>query len=166
MNMLARLQGSPHRPAAGTIFGVLLATGALGFGSIGGTAQADTCLEKVHRLAGRHGLTVDPPDASLGDRSTEIDSQDLARSGGVIEPPPSGDHPVIEPPETLDDDMRTLPGATPSGSAGAGLGSNSLNASDRMLAESILMSARDEAEQGDDISCFKRLHEARGILQP
>ena len=61
-------------------------------------AAADGCLDQVRSLASRYDISTDPPTASPGESKPGVTTQDLARSGGVIEPPATEDKSVITPP--------------------------------------------------------------------
>ena len=62
----------------------------------GQAAAADSCLDQVRDLASKYGAPSKPPTAALGGKA-DITTSDLARSGGVIAPPPVQDKSVITP---------------------------------------------------------------------
>lgn len=121
------------------------------------SASAANCIDQVRILADGLKLVIDPPDAG-----SVITPEDLAQSGGVIEPPAVGDPAVREPPAP-NSGMPTTPEVPPTGQAGAG----PLNFSpgDRLLLEGILTSARAEAGRGDVDGCFRRLQKAQQLIR-
>ena len=72
-----------------------------------GTAAAESCLDRVLGIASRHGVTTDPPTA--GPLDPDVTAQDLARSGGVIEPKRLDNGMAIAPPRGQNYGMETLP---------------------------------------------------------
>ena len=144
--------------------GRLALLGLLALASTSTSAWASSCLDQVESLADAYNLTIDPPDVATRGSSDPIDSQDLAQSGGVIEPPATSDGSVIEPPDDLQYGMETVP--TPEPGPLAPIEPDALSASDRMIAESVLMSARVDAERGEELDCFNKLQKAKGLLQP
>ncbi len=76
-------------------------------------ASASNCIDEVQRIAHDYALAINPPDAG-----TVITPEELARSGGVIEPPAVGDPAVTEPPMP-GSAMPTTPELPSSGQAGA-----------------------------------------------
>jgi hypothetical protein len=116
------------------------------------------CLAAVEALAARTGVEADPPTASPRSGAT-VTSRELARSGGVIEPPATGASRVIEPPPGAAAPMPTLPRlgepAAPPAAAEA--------AADARL-RATLTAARAAAERGDAAACAERLAEARRHL--
>ena len=117
-------------------------------------APADKCLDAVRDLAARHGTPSKPPTASPNAKS-EITTQDLARSGGVIKPPPVDDKSVITPAPGAHDPMPTVPG-----------GSQALKqepAAERTQLQAALTAARSQAEQGNEKGCEEALERARTL---
>src|SRR6478735_5817511 len=58
----------------------------------GPAAAADSCLDQVRALAAQHGTPSKPPTAVPdNNKRSDVTTQDLARSGGVIKPPPMDD---------------------------------------------------------------------------
>jgi hypothetical protein len=137
-------------------------------GSIAGTVSAQApqappdaaagCLAAVEALAARTGVEADPPTAAPRPGAS-VTSRELARSGGVIEPPATGASRVIEPPPGAAAPMPTLPRlgerAAPPAAAEA--------AADARL-RATLTAARAAAERGDGAACAERLAEARRHL--
>src|SRR4029079_8620705 len=84
---------------------------AMGLAVVAANAQAapsDSCLDPVRDLAARHGTPSKPPTAAP-DKKSDITTHDLARSGGVIKPPPVDDKSVITPAPNTRDAMPTVP---------------------------------------------------------
>lgn len=119
-------------------------------------ASAETCLEQVRRLARDHNLSIDPPNIASKQAPGSLSSRDLGQSGGLIEPPPTPDTSVIEPPGGVRYPMPTVPDITPG---------KPLSPSDLAILESILIAARAEAERGQETDCFERLGKARQFIQ-
>lgn len=120
-------------------------------------ASAASCIDQVRDIAHDFKLDIDPPDAG-----SVITPEDLAQSGGVIEPPSVGDPALIEPP-TPNSAMPTTPKLPPTGQAG--VGPLNLSPGDRLLLEGILTSARAEARRGDVDGCFRRLQKAQELIR-
>jgi hypothetical protein len=127
----------------------------LSFFSSATPATAAACLGEVRALADDYALSIDPPDMAA-QTSPETLTDELARSGGVIEPPATGDRAVIEPPET-GSDMPTVPDVAPDEPPREGEGPVDLSPPDKVILESVLQAARAEAERGEEAGCFERL---------
>ena len=60
-------------------------------------AFGDNCLDRVEQMASAYGTSTDPPTIPPGEMKKPVSPDDLARSGGVVEPPKtsarSRDHP-------------------------------------------------------------------------
>ena len=135
--------------------------------------SAAGCLDEARSLADRYHLSSDPPTASTdkapGTVPGAVRSGDLARSGGVIEPPPSPDNAVITPPRTAHDAMPTVPDVkdaapknVPPNDAPAGAGK--LGAAETTALQALLVAARAQAERGAEAECRDRLREARELV--
>jgi hypothetical protein len=61
-------------------------------------AFGDNCLDRVERMAATYGTSTDPPTIPPGEMKKPVSPDDLARSGGVVEPPTTSDRSVITPP--------------------------------------------------------------------
>ena len=74
-------------------------------------ARAAGCVDDVRSLAQRYHVSSDPPTAPAekSPPTAAVRPGDLARSGGVIAPPPSPDKAVITPPRSAHDAMPTVP---------------------------------------------------------
>ena len=151
-----------HRDGTTLVRQVALLT-VLSFFSSATPATAAACLDEVRALADDYALSIDPPDMA-GQTPPGTLTDELARSGGVIEPPPTGDRAVIEPPQT-GSAMPTVPDVAPDAPAQEGAGPVDLSPPDKVILESVLQAARAEAERGQEAGCFERLKEARALLQ-
>ena len=128
-------------------------------------ASAAGCLEEVRSLAQRYHLSSDPPTAPADKAPTTMRPGDLARSGGVIEPPPSPDKAVITPPRSAHDAMPTVPDVkdAPPKSAPAEVGKP--GAAETTALQAILVAARAQAERGAEAECQDRLRDARELIE-
>jgi hypothetical protein len=124
-----------------------LLLGAPSAGAAGG------CLDQVRDLASQRGVSSAPPVAAPG--KGEVTTQDLARSGGVIKPPPVQDKAVIKPPPDKQSAMPTIPDIAPN--------APDAPAADRTKLQAALTAARDRAEQGDEKGCQEALARARTL---
>ena len=132
-------------------------------------ASAAGCVDEVRSLADRHHLSSDPPTVPADKAPGTVRPGDLARSGGVIEPPPSPDKAVITPPRTAHDAMPTVPDVkdappknVPPGNPPAGAGT--LGAAETTALQALLVAARAQAERGAEAECRDRLREARELV--
>lgn len=116
-------------------------------------SAADACLDQVRDLASQRGVSSAPPVAAPG--KGEVTPQDLARSGGVIKPPPMDDKGVIKPPADKQSAMPTVPDVGPT--------RKDEPAADRTKLQAALTAARDRAEQGDEKGCQEALARARTL---
>jgi hypothetical protein len=130
-----------------------------------GAASAAGCLEEVRSLAQRHHLSSDPPTAPADKAPTTMRPGDLARSGGVIEPPPSPDKAVITPPRSAHDAMPTMPDVKDAPPNSAPVDSGKLGAAETTALQAILVAARAQAERGAEAECRDRLREARELVE-
>lgn len=134
-------------------------------------AAAESCLDKVHQMAERHGVATDPPvaapDRSTPSRPPGTSAEELGRSGGVIAPPQTEDRSVIAPPPSAANRMPTMPDVTPSrrGAPSGSSGGDKEVASDRTTLQALLVAARAEAERGREDGCLDRLAKARELEQ-
>jgi hypothetical protein len=134
--------------------------------AIASPAEAQDCLAEVDRLAAQYGVSTDQPEAQAGENEPELApdpgdtaTEDLAESGGVIEPPEQGKTVIIEPPD-IGDPMATAPGVEPDTKGGA---EPALSAAERTQIQALLTEARAAGEKGDTEGCRARLREARNI---
>jgi hypothetical protein len=128
-------------------------------GVTGQAAAADSCLDQVRDLASRYGTPSNPPTAAPNGRA-DVTAQDLARSGGVIKPPPVQDKAVITPPSDKHDPMPTVPDVAtrhPPQDVGSG--------AERTQLQAALTAARAQAERGDEKGCQEALDRARTVAE-
>ncbi len=118
---------------------------------------ADSCLDQVRDMASQHGTPSKPPTAAPKG-SADITTQDLARSGGVIAPPPVDDRSVIKPPSTGVSRMPTIPDVAPQTQS-----QQETPAVDRTGLQTALTAARALAERGDEKGCQEALARARTL---
>jgi hypothetical protein len=121
---------------------------------------ADKCLDQVRALAARHGTPSAPPTAAPDkpDKRSDVTTQDLARSGGVIKPPPMDDRSVIKPAPDKHDPMPTIPNVAPKAQQDE-------PAADRTKLQAALMAARSLGEKGDEQGCQEALARARTLAE-
>ena len=136
---------------------VVAATG-LAVGILNGPAvAADKCLDQVRDLAARHGTPSQPPTAAP-DKKSDVTTQDLARSGGVIKPPPVDDKSVITPAPNTRDAMPMVPDVAPKTQ-------QDTPAAERTQLQAALTAARSQAEQGNETGCEEALDRARTLAE-
>jgi hypothetical protein len=121
----------------------------------GQAMAADSCLDQVRDMAGRYGMSSMPPTASA-DGKGEVTTQQLARSGGVIKPPPTDDKSVIMPSPDKHDAMPTVPDIAPQALKAE-------PAADHTKLQAALTAARTEAEQGNEKGCLEALGRAHTL---
>jgi hypothetical protein len=90
---------------------------------------------------------------------------DLARSGGVIEPPPSPDKAVITPPRSAHDAMPTVPDVKDAPQKSAPADTGKLGAAETTALQALLVAARTQAERGAEAECQDRLREAHQLIE-
>ncbi|WP_143271833.1 hypothetical protein [Azospirillum brasilense] len=164
--------------------GLLLAAGLVLCGAGPALAQG-SCAALVDRFAAENNLSASPPpvatppgssgstagdgalpDGSLGGSSGTTPDQ-LARSGGVVAPPASGDRAVIEPPRT-GAPMPTAPAVRPDAApnSGSSMESGSMGQAARNAQiESLVTAARSAAKDGNEQLCMESLDKARGLTR-
>lgn len=120
-------------------------------------AAADKCLDQVRELAAQHGTPSKPPTAE-SDQKPNVTTQDLARSGGVIKPPPMDDRSVITPAPDKHDPMPTVPNVGPKAQ-------QEEPAADRTKLQAALTAARSLGEKGDEKGCQEALARARTLAE-
>ena len=154
------LRSKPNTSAASSAFPLALLALLLAGGT---AAHAQSCLDQVRELGARYHVSTDPPTAPTRPTDKPVTSQDLARSGGVIEPPKTPDRSVISPPAKSPDRMPTVPDVTPrkkDESTAAG----TLKAEDRATLQGLLVAARDQAEHGREEQCLEQLGKAKDLI--
>lgn len=118
-------------------------------------AAAAACLDEVKALAADRGVSTDPPTVAP-EGGTKPTPDQMARSGGVIEPPPVQDRSVITPPPSAGAAMPTLPNITTGPPKEAA-------AAERTTLQALLVAARAEAERGNERGCLEGLAKAQKL---
>lgn len=160
--------------------GLLLAAGLVLCGAGPALAQG-SCAALVDRFAAENNLSASPPpvatppgssgstagDGALPNGSSGTTPDQLARSGGVVAPPASGDQAVIEPPRT-GAPMPTAPAVRPDAApnSGSSMESGSMGQAARNAQiESLVTAARSAAKDGNEQLCMDSLDKARGLTR-
>jgi hypothetical protein len=148
-------QGSSRTARSLRRMAALAAAGAAAVVLAGPASAANSCLDQVRDLASRYGTPSKPPTAAP-DKKSDVTTQDLARSGGVITPPAVQDKSVITPPSSTRDAMQTVPDVGPQAL-------KQEPAADRTKLQAALTAARAQAERGDEKGCEEALGRARTL---
>ncbi|WP_421998050.1 hypothetical protein [Reyranella sp.] len=129
-------------------------------------AQANNCLDRVREIAATYGLSTDPPTVTPDQTSKPLDSQKLAQSGGVVQPPPTSDRSVIEPPRDARYGMSTLPDITPPRPKSEDRpAAKTLGAAETATLQAALIAARAQAERGMEAQCLQDLSKAETVIE-
>jgi hypothetical protein len=129
-------------------------------------AAGDNCLERVQQLAATYGTATDPPTIPPGEMKKPVTPDDLARSGGVVEPPATSDRSVITPPRdhsgmpTLPDVASPAPKGPPKGKDG-----QTLDPAQMSTLQALLIAARAQAERGMEAECLEGLRKAEQFVE-
>ncbi|KAA0676769.1 hypothetical protein DS843_25845 [Roseomonas genomospecies 6] len=144
-----------------------------------------SCAALVDRFAADHNLSASPPPVAAPPGSSGSTAADgalpsgrsgqgsgatpdqLARSGGVVAPPASGDQAVIEPPRT-GAPMPTAPAVRPDAApnSGSSMESGSMGQAARNAQiESLVTAARSAAKDGNEQLCMESLDKARNLTR-
>lgn len=128
-------------------------------------ASGNNCLDRTQRLAAEYGVSTDPPTIPPGEARKPLTPDDLARSGGVVEPPAVSDRSVITPPEVRSG-MPTMPDVKPAAPTGptSGAMKGSLDPQDTASLQALLVAARAQAERGMESECLDRLRKVQELL--
>jgi hypothetical protein len=125
-------------------------------------AFGDNCLNRVEQMAAAYGTSTDPPTIPPGEMKKPVSPDDLARSGGVVEPPKTPDSSVITPPRdhsgmpTMPDVTRPQPGNKPK--------AQPLDPADMSTLQALLVAARAQAERGMEAECLDGLRKAEQLV--
>lgn len=144
----------------GALMAVLLA-------ALPGPAVGDNCRDRVLELAAQYKIATDPPTVPPGEMRQPVTPEDLARSGGVVEPPPTSDRSVITPPRSHSG-MPTLPEVTPAPPKLAEAdkrGVTKLDPSETTTLQALLVAARAQAERGMEQECLDGLRKAQRLIE-
>jgi len=126
-------------------------------------AFGDNCLDRVQQMAAAYGTSTDPPTIPPGEMKKPVSPDDLARSGGVVEPPTTSDRSVITPPRdhsgmpTMPDVMRPEPKDKPAKA-------QPLDPADMSTLQAVLVAARAQAERGMEAECLDGLRKAEQLI--
>lgn len=135
-------------------------------------AHAASCSDEVEQFAAQHNLQAELPRAeapagTTAERPATTESRGvppaaLSRSGGVIAPPNQGRTVTIEPPRT-NDAMPTAPELRPHTAERPSQDQAATEAATRTQVQSLVVSARAAAREGNEAACRERLEQARAI---
>jgi hypothetical protein len=126
-------------------------------------AFGDNCLDRVQQMAAAYGTSTDPPTIPPGEMKKPVSPDDLARSGGVVEPPTTSDRSVITPPRdhsgmpTMPDVVRPEPKDKPAKA-------QPLAPADMSTLQAVLVAARAQAERGMEAECLDGLRKAEQLI--
>ena len=123
----------------------------------GQAEAADACIDQVRALAGQHAMSSSPPTVPPAGKG-DIRTQDLARSGGVVAPPPVQDKSVITPAPDKHDPMPTVPDVSTRKQQDG-------SEAERSGLQAALIAARAQAERGDEKGCLEALARARILAE-
>lgn len=140
-------------------------------------AWAAGCAETVEQFAQARNLTIamparpdeqgaGPTTAPATMESRGVTATDrLGASGGVIQPPPTGNGTVMTPPPTADR-MPTAPRVEPGTPSGPVTTAKppEAGAAARAQAEAMLFAAKSAAQEGREDQCFERLQQAKRLI--
>jgi hypothetical protein len=144
---------------------VLVATSALvaSLVLLSGQALGDNCLDRVEQMAAAYGTSTDPPTIPPGEMKKPVSPDDLARSGGVVEPPKTSDRSVITPPRDHSG-MPTMPDVVRPEVKDKSTKAQPLGAADMSTLQAVLVAARSQAERGMETECLDGLRKAEQLI--
>lgn len=126
-------------------------------------AFGDNCLNRVEQMAAAYGTSTDPPTIPPGEMKKPVTPDDLARSGGVVEPPTSPDRPVITP-RRDHSGMPTMPDVARPQPKDKDAKARKLGPADMSTLQAVLMAARAQAERGMEAECLDGLRKADQLI--
>jgi hypothetical protein len=126
-------------------------------------AFGDNCLERVEQMAATYGTSTDPPTIPPGEMKKPVSPDDLARSGGVVEPPKTSDRSVITPPRDHSG-MPTLPDVVRPEPKDRSAKATPLDPADMSTLQAVLVAARAQAERGMEAECLDGLRKAEQLI--
>jgi hypothetical protein len=130
-------------------------------------ALGENCLDRVEQMAASYGTSTDPPTIPPGEMKKPASPDDLARSGGVVEPPTTADRSVITPPRdhsgmpTLPDVVRPQPKDK---DIEKDANAQKLGAADMSTLQAVLVAARAQGERGMEAECLEGLRKAEQLI--
>jgi len=136
--------------------------------ALSGPALADNCRDRVLEMAAQYKIETEPPTIPPGEMRKPVTPEDLARSGGVVEPPPTSDRSVVTPPQSHSG-MPTLPNVEPAqpkaAEADKGGSMTKLDPSETTTLQALLVAARAQAERGMERECLDGLRKAQRLIE-
>ena len=150
----------------------LLLAGLISLSAIPQVHAAD-CAAEVDRLAARHRVSVDlpqaaPPRATQGEipattESRGIPPEAMKDSGGVIAPPREGRTTTIEPPPAGTGAMPTTPNIPSQTAQRPTTRGSEMSAARKTQLQSLLTAAKAAAGQQREAECFQQLSQAQAL---
>ena len=126
-------------------------------------AFGDNCLDRVEQMAAAYGTSTDPPTIPPGEMKKPVTPDDLARSGGVVEPPKTSDRSVITPPRDHSG-MPTMPTIVRPEPKDKSAKAQTLGPADMSTLQAVLVAARAQAERGMEAECLDGLRKAEQLI--
>jgi hypothetical protein len=126
-------------------------------------AFGDNCLDRVEQMAAAYGTSTDPPTIPPGEMKKPVSPDDLARSGGVVEPPATSDRSVITPPRDHSG-MPTMPDLVRPQPKDKNAKAEKLGPADMSSLQAVLVAARAQAERGMEAECLDGLRKAEQLI--
>jgi hypothetical protein len=126
-------------------------------------AFGDNCLDRVEQMAAAYGTSTDPPTIPPGEMKKPVSPDDLARSGGVVEPPTTSDRSVITPPRDHSG-MPTMPDVVRPQPKDKSAKAQALSPADMSTLQAVLVAARAQAERGMEAECLDGLRKAEQLI--
>jgi|FEC22Drversion2_1045045.scaffolds.fasta_scaffold00172_13 hypothetical protein len=140
---------------------------ALLLAALPGPARAENCRDRVLELSAQYRIETDPPTVPPGEMRKPVTPDDLARSGGVVEPPPTSDPSVVTPPRSHSG-MPTLPDIAPLPPKAVEAEARTmpkLDPAEATTLQALLVAARAQAERGMEQECLDGLRKAQRMLE-
>jgi hypothetical protein len=146
----------------GAMMAVMLAT-------LAGPGLGENCRDRVLELAAQYKIETEPPTIPPGEMRKPVTPEDLARSGGVVEPPPTSDRSVVTPPRSHSG-MPTLPEVTPPPTPPKAAETDKrsmtkLDPAETTTLQALLVAARAQAERGMERECLDGLRKAQRVME-
>ncbi|MPZ34899.1 MAG: hypothetical protein GEV13_28605 [Rhodospirillales bacterium] len=126
-------------------------------------AFGDNCLDRVEQMAAAYGTSTDPPTIPPGEMKKPVSPDDLARSGGVVEPPATSDRSVVTPPRDHSG-MPTMPDVVRPAPREKSAKARTLDPADMSTLQAVLVAARAQAERGMEAECLDGLRKAEQLI--
>ncbi len=126
-------------------------------------AFGDNCLDRVEQMAAAYGTSTEPPTIPPGEMKKPVSPDDLAQSGGVVEPPATSDRSVITPPRAHSG-MPTMPDVTRPQPSDKTSRAQRLDPADMSTLQALLVAARAQAQRGMEAECLDGLRKAEQLV--